>query len=91
MDETSRCQLQQRLEAMRAQRRQLQVALHDAAMSALLTRVTLAEITRQHDDLTQDGPTDLEAEGVAARVLIAESYRLERRWRRAGVEAPVTD
>jgi hypothetical protein len=91
VDETSRCQLQQRLLAMRDQRRQLQVALHDAAMSALLTRVTLAEITRQHDDLSRDGPTALEAEEVAARALIAESFRLERQWRRAGVQAPATD
>jgi glycerol-3-phosphate O-acyltransferase len=88
VDETSRRQLQQRLAAMRDQRRRLQVALHDAAVSTLLTRVTLAEITRQHNDLTQDGPPELEAEGVAARVLIAESFRLERQWRRAGVSAP---
>jgi hypothetical protein len=86
LDETSRRQLQQRLLAMRDQRRQLQVALHNAAVSALLTRVTLAEITGHHDDLTVDAPTELEAEGAAARALIAESFRLERQWRRAGVE-----
>jgi hypothetical protein len=49
------------------QRRQLQVALHNAAVSTLLTRVTLAEIAGQHDDLTGDGPIELEAEGPPGR------------------------
>jgi hypothetical protein len=81
-------QARELVQAMRVHRQRLEQALEQVQLSMLRVQINAAELVGRSEAIQLScpaGPPEVVDEAVAARAAIAESYQVERFWKRAGI------